>query len=381
MQRLLFLTFLCALSVFEVLLGGAVSKSWASPPETQSFNKAAPHFPWSFPKDHGAHSNFQSEWWYYTGQLYGPGKERFKDAADFGFQLTFFRRAQREGDVLQQGYLAHAVVTDVVQQRCYFASRQADATLGVGSIANDWLRANLGDWSAEEVASKHLLRFSVPSVPNWLVRLIANPEAPPVLQGLGGFSAKGGCPTCASMYYSLPAMTVEGEVQSNSGTIPVRGVSWMDHEFMTNSLTENQQGWDWLGLMFKDGARLMVFRIRDTAGGLSFLSGGLYRNGVYRALSSADLSLTPLDTWSSPESKVGYPVAWRIEVPSESIDVTVRARVPSCELRSEPASSSKSGTSSGDSSAPVYWEGPVASSDEGVIGYLEMTGYAGKVRL
>ena len=38
-----------------------------------------------FPRDHGPHGEYATEWWYYTGNL---------DTADnrhFGFQLTFFR--------------------------------------------------------------------------------------------------------------------------------------------------------------------------------------------------------------------------------------------------------------------------------------------------
>ena len=38
-----------------------------------------------FPTDHGAHPDFQTEWWYYTGNLGTLSGERY------GFQLTFFR--------------------------------------------------------------------------------------------------------------------------------------------------------------------------------------------------------------------------------------------------------------------------------------------------
>ena len=61
-------------------------------------------------------------------------------------------------------------------------------------------------------------------------------------------------------------------------------------------------------------------------------------------------------------------------MPSAKISVVVKARVSACEIGKEERDESVS-------ELPIYWEGPVASNDEGVIGYLEMTGYAGKIVL
>jgi predicted secreted hydrolase len=69
-------------------------------------------------------------------------------------------------------------------------------------------------------------------------------------------------------------------------------------------------------------------------------------------------------------------VSWRIEIPSESIDTVVRARVQRCEV----GGTMNDIKNSKDSTEVLrYWEGPVASEDESVVGYLEMTGYAGAV--
>ncbi len=40
-----------------------------------------------FPQDYGAHPDFQTEWWYYTGNLAAA------DGRRFGYELTIFRRA------------------------------------------------------------------------------------------------------------------------------------------------------------------------------------------------------------------------------------------------------------------------------------------------
>ncbi|MBX9696423.1 MAG: hypothetical protein K2Z81_28810, partial [Cyanobacteria bacterium] len=52
--------------------------------KTDYYTKSKPGFQFEFPKDHGAHPDFKTEWWYYNGHLSAEGRE-------FGFELTFFR--------------------------------------------------------------------------------------------------------------------------------------------------------------------------------------------------------------------------------------------------------------------------------------------------
>ena len=122
--------------------------------------------------------------------------------------------------------------------------------------------------------------------------------------------------------------------------------------------------------MLKDGRNVTVFRLRNPNGSTSFSSASILRDGKSEAVPAGGVTLTPSDEWTSSSTKARYPLSWRVEIPSHGIDVTVKARVPMCEV--------------GDGASelePRYWEGPVASRDESVIGYLEMTGYAGRVKL
>ena len=59
-----------------------------------------------FPRDHGSHPEFRTEWWYVTGHLDA------KDGARFGFQVTFFRQARREDGKTLHLHLAHAALLD-----------------------------------------------------------------------------------------------------------------------------------------------------------------------------------------------------------------------------------------------------------------------------
>ncbi len=58
----------------------------AQPADAQ-YKTAVPGYHFEFPRDHLSHSDFQTEWWYYTGNLTSADGHRF------GFELTFFRQA------------------------------------------------------------------------------------------------------------------------------------------------------------------------------------------------------------------------------------------------------------------------------------------------
>ena len=61
------------------------------PPPTVAFARAKAPRAFELPRDHGPHFEFQTEWWYYTGNL------ATDDGRRFGFQLTFFRRGLSPG--------------------------------------------------------------------------------------------------------------------------------------------------------------------------------------------------------------------------------------------------------------------------------------------
>ncbi len=55
-------------------------------PSGSDWKQAIGPWKWSFPRDHGSHPDFRTEWWYFTGNLSDPLARRF------GYQLTFFRQ-------------------------------------------------------------------------------------------------------------------------------------------------------------------------------------------------------------------------------------------------------------------------------------------------
>jgi len=343
----------------------------------EEFARAQGGYTWSFPRDHGSHPQYQTEWWYYTGQLYDENQQAFRDKPQYGFQLTFFRRTESLTSGAASEYMAHAAITDMAAGTTYFSSRIGGGALGIATTSPDSLAAVSGDWTVDPMGEGLTLRFALPSAGQQkpLEIRIRTAELPPVwFQGDNGVSQKASCDRCASMYYSMPRIDVQARLVSGEQQRDLRGIAWMDHEFMTNSLGKSQVGWDWFGLMLKDGRSLMLFQLRNDSGGKDFSSGGIRSGETTRALRANEFELAPLEYWRSPTSGAKYPIAWRVKVPTEGIDAVVKARAGQCEV-------GKSAHSiAGEKGGVRYWEGPVASTDESVIGYLEMTGYGGTIR-
>ncbi len=81
---------------------------------------------------------------------------------------------------------------------------------------------------------------------------------------------------------------------------------------------------------------------------------------------------TPLQHWRSPRTGVTYPVQWRVAVGDRSY--RVEPLLLDAELDSRPTT------------GILYWEGPIRLIDEATgkeagRGYLELTGYGGKLDL
>ena len=321
-----------------------------------------------FPRDHGPHAGFRSEWWYFTGNLTdGQGRR-------FGYQLTLFRvalapqapvRGSRWGS--NEIFMAHFAVTDVAGKRFRYAERFSRAALRLAGAGGTPLAVRLEDWSALESAERP-----------WSMKLsAADPEAGmaieldlrsltrEILNGEGGLSRKGGRPGNASYYYSMPRMATSGTIRVGQESYRVSGLSWLDREWSTSALEEEQAGWDWFALQLDDGRDLMFYRLRRRDGSADPHSAGtlVTADGASRQLRPDQMQLEAIGWWTSPASGVRYPSVWRMRIPAHGIDLELTPRLADQEL----AASFR------------YWEGAVAvrgrAGGVGGSGYVEMTGY------
>jgi predicted secreted hydrolase len=342
----------------------------ASGSNTAGFAHATAPRPFVFPRDHGPHPEYMTEWWYYTGNL---GAE---DGRHFGFQLTFFRSAlvptipERASDWATPNiYMAHFTVTDVAGDQFRAFDRFSRGAAGLAGATGEPYRVWLDDWSAEGGGPEGMTMRLRAAQDDVAIDLALASERAPMLQGDRGLSQKSATPGNASYYYSLTRMATQGTLELGGQRYSVRGLSWMDHEFGSSALEPGAAGWDWFGLQLGDGRDLAYARIRNADGSSGFALGGLFAaDGSKRDLAADEISLEVLGTWRSPHSGVEYPSAWRLRAPSADIDLRITPWLADQELRL----------------AVLYWEGAVKV--EGTVdgrsivgnGYVELTGYGEK---
>jgi predicted secreted hydrolase len=358
-----------------VLLGAAGGRGGAAGAETGTTvshpDAVRRGRPLQFPRDHGAHPGSAIEWWYVTGWA-GP------DAAPrFGFQVTFFRR--RTGLAVdspsryaaRQLLFAHAAVTDLGRRRHRHAERLArwsgapEAPLAHARL--DDLGVVLGPWSLARDGGGLHARIDGPDLQ---LEAVLQPTQPPLLQGDAGFSRKGPLEQQASLYVSLPQLAGRARV-ADGDWADARG--WLDHEWSDTLLAPDAVGWDWIGINLADGGALTAFQLRRADGTALWTGGSLRAAGApTRTFAPHEVRFEPGRRWTSGRTGARYPLQWRLTTPAGRHDV--QALLDDQEL------DGRAGTGT------VYWEGlselrPAGEGRRVGLGYLEMTGYAGRLRL
>ena len=321
-----------------------------------------------FPDDHGPHPEFQTEWWYYTGNL------QASDGRRFGYQLTFFRRAivpttsARESDWgTNQIYFAHFALTDVKNNRHLASERYSRGAAGLAGATGNPFRVWIEDWHSTALNTDgSRVQLVARDAEGRALDLTLTSRKPPVLHGERGLSQKSADAGNASYYVSFTRLETSGTLTLNGETLSVTGNSWMDHEWSTAVLGENAVGWDWFSIQLDDQRELMLFQIRQKDGSIEPLSSGtlVERDGTTRKLTREQFEIQAQATWTSPQTRAMYPARWIIAVPSANIRLELQPLVADQEMNV----------------SIVYWEGAVRASGEGVSGsgFVEMTGYAGK---
>ncbi len=344
-----------------------------------SYEAARPGYVYQFPRDHFDHSAYQTEWWYYTGNVTSA------DGHHFGFELTFFRQGtdrdaakDKTWDV-QDLYLAHLALSDLDGDKFYHTERLnrrgpeiAGASEAQGKVWNGNWQVK---WNGEDQELQAIDR-------DFTLNLNLHPEKPPVIHGENGVSQKSAGAGHASHYISLTRLSTKGEITLHGKSYAVEGLSWMDHEFFTTQLDSaqldpaqqdsTQEGWDWLSIQLTDHTELMLYRFRRKDGTADPYSSGTYidAQGKTTHLRATDFTLVASgETWKSPTTQATYPVSWRVQVPQLAISLEAKTALPSQELTGQ------------SKLAPSYWEGAITlTGARGTqplrgVGYLELTGY------
>jgi predicted secreted hydrolase len=341
--------------------------------EPFQYRRALPGRKLAFPADHYAHPDYRTEWWYYTGHLRGAGGKRY------GYQATFFRfglRDRQSGWEEQPNftdlYMAHFALSDFARKSFRFRERinrgQGDKAGAETQRYYVWNE----DWRVQANGKRHEIFIKDRDT---TLRLALEALKPPVLHGDKGHSQKGDGEGHASYYYSLTRMETAGELIVEGKKENVRGFSWMDHEFGSDQLGPEQVGWDWFSIQLDNNVELMLYLLRRTDGSVdSFSSGTLVAaDGETIHLPRREFRVQALDHWKSAASGATYPIKWKVSVPAQELELEIVPPFPEQELITSR------------STRVTYWEGAVdvrgTFKQRAVAGqgYVEMTGYAGKL--
>jgi predicted secreted hydrolase len=330
-----------------------------------SFRFAAPGYEHVFPRDHGSHPEYKTEWWYYTGHF------TTEEGRRYGFELTFFRAAltpptpRESAWDLQNVMPAHFAVTDVAAKEFRYyekLNRESPYTAGAAEgrldVFNESWRATTnpdGSWRIVAAGGEDAIDLTLRA------------RKPPAIHGENGVSVKAQAAGYASHYYSMTSLDATGTINGRRG----RGRAWMDHEFGSSVLRENQQGWDWFSIQLDNDMELMLYVIRRTDGTPDATSSGslIASDGRVIHIKRDQMRITTLARWKSPKSGATYPIAWRVELPRFNVSLDVRPVMNEQELITR------------GSTNITYWEG--ACDVTGSFGgtpvrgqaYVEMTGY------
>jgi predicted secreted hydrolase len=334
--------------------------------QSTQFAEVVPNQALIFPQDHGAHPDFRTEWWYVTGHV------ETSSGTPLGFQVTFFRSRTGVGEASkskfapQQILFAHAAIADARHGKLRHDEKIARAGFGnhakVGAMdiaLNKWTMKMADNVISTKVSSK-----------DFSLDLSLTPSQAPILQGENGYSKKGNNPKQASYYVSFAQVNVTGKIIVDGKAETVTGKAWFDHEWSSEIMSADVSGWDWLGANLDDGGAVMAFRMRG-ADGQAIWAGGtrVMADGKVSKMSPQQITFTPLQTWRSPRTSANYPIAMRVDVANESFELKPW-------MSDQELDSSRS-------TGITYWEGAtdlIQNTQRVGRGYLELTGYAKKLR-
>ncbi len=356
--------------VIDTEKGVSLSKAMGDAAD-EDFSKAVEKRKFIFPDDHGSHPYFRTEWWYFTGNLISD------DNKMFGYQFTIFRtalsreKAERNSEWnSNQIYMAHFAVTDISNNKFYFDERFSREGNNLAGAQINPFKVWVEDWQIVQTENEVLFDLPVINLKaktdkaeiNFSLKAVK----PFVLQGDEGLSQKGKQPGNASYYYSYTRLKTEGKIILVGKEFSVSGFSWMDREWSTSALSEDQKGWDWFALQLDDNTEIMYYQMRKKDGTPDIFSKGVWvdQSGQSQLIKKDDVVLEVTDYWESPDGEK-YPSGWRLRIPSKEIDITITPAIKNQLMNV----------------AVRYWEGSVkiegtkTGSKISGIGYVELTGY------
>jgi predicted secreted hydrolase len=317
-----------------------------------------------FPGDHGAHDGYRNEWWYITGNL------ETEQGEAFGYQVTFFRIALTSDTAEKRlsrwaashVWMAHVALTDPEKGQHIAYEKLAREAMGLAGVQPDPFKIWVGDWQLYSPTNSFPWQIKIAGE-DFELDLKIDALRRPLLHGDRGLSQKSEKAGNASFYYSITRLKTGGTIKIGANQFSVTGLSWLDREWSSSILGENQIGWDWFSLQLDEDTDLMFYNLRNRDGKSDPHSAGSILTSDNRQilLDHTDLDLTPTRWWKNPKG-VNYPVTWELYIKPLQRKIVVESVLNNQEMNL----------------SVNYWEGMVTVTEHDKQigkGYLELTGY------
>ncbi len=381
---------------------------WTNPSHAEDeppFKQAIKPIAFSFPADHASHAGYQTEWWYFTGNL------KDEKGHEFGYQFTIFRRAMAPKDAKERGrksawaaddfYLLHLAISDIDGKAHADYESLERGALGiagatdVSELLKERHDVNLPDhkmidypkdkpepfvrvwtkeaelnrfrngWQLKASSARIGLDFDLSETSQKLSQIVLHGDRQEI-----GLSRKGPKPGQASYYYSVPRLETKGTLTLDGAKYQIaRGLSWMDHEFGSNQLSPDQAGWEWFSIQLDNGIEIMLYVLRNKDGSIEPSSSGTWidqqvgRAGYFKV---EPAMLKPGRTWKSLQSGAEYPVEWTLKLPKAELHL--KTALDDQEFHS------KQGAGMNYYEGAIRVEGTFGKQSVKGEGYLEITG-------
>jgi predicted secreted hydrolase len=318
----------------------------------------------------------QTEWWYFSGNLYA------RDGRHFAYELVFFRRKTHFDYVgvfpgrwikrnLSVAHFALANSSAATRRHQFrYWHRGGFFSRTQAFFSSDSFHAEVGGWSAFQNSDGDIqlnAQFLWDSI-----SLKLHPSKGLTYNAKDGYSQRDDDPAIASYHCAYTRMRTTGTIIANGEALEVEGLSWLDHEKMQAGRERLSFGWDWYSMQLENEEELMLYLFRNRDGSLDRkYSHGTHvdKNGKTTHLTCESIQIHSHRHWRSPDSGGAYPIQSSVSIPSLDLKLEVSAVFENCELNCM------------STSYVSYWEGPIKlrgiihGKPVGGHGFLELCGY------
>jgi predicted secreted hydrolase len=287
----------------------------------ENFQPVNPGREISLPGDFRFHPGYRQERWHFFADVIDQQGQRF--SIKWHYYRIAMSHHQSSGWESPQLYIAEVVVTSGDQ--IWRAQRLARGGVGQAGFRARPFRLWLDNWSWRSLGLTPFPGLLSIAGDDFSLQLHSTAAGPYVLSGGHGYQQKHDTPLIGSYQFSVPFLSVAGELILNGSSVPVRGTAVLDKEWGNRVLNEGQEHQDQFFLRFNSGMTLQINRLSYPLHSTTYFGALVQPDGTKVYLQSSDIHLFP-ESYTQLIEGQQFPARWIIVIPKYNIRLTVAPR-------------------------------------------------------